>query len=364
MKAAFLFDTDDHSYIFRLIAKFHPDERDALDTMVWSGIWGLSETSPMSYEQLEEMVLLLLLNNEGSWTKVVGPFRAAARRLIENNVFAVVLESIDSRLAADHHQKMSAEPDYCGVIEVLANSKAHQVLFSDLVPTVRMENGKILVLHQDENDEDYANELIGLASRFSFLGPFLEKKAYELKFSFIDKQADYENKLLQLLEKMNRQWTRVSERVAYKLRDIAPELIDELSVAFHTLDAVAIDAGQARSNSANLRGCIESLLQRLHPTLTDSATQRLRHDRRLPEHAVRAEDYIDVRFGSNSTLAWKLKMEFRDINSLLNKGVHEDWIPSVIRPLSLRVIELIHTFLSPVEAGRLRFNVGDDLFST
>ncbi len=364
MKAAFLFDTDDHTHVFSIISKFHPDERDALDTLVWSGLWGLSESSSMSREQLEEMVLLLLLNNEGSWTKVIGPFRAAARRLIQSEVFAVVFDSIDSRLAADHHQRMSSEPGYCGVIEVLANSKAHHVLFSGLVPTVRVEHGKILVLHQDENDQDYANDLIGLAGRFSFLGPFLEKRAYGLKFSVFDEHSNYEVKLLQLLEMMNRQWARASERVVYKLRDIAPELIDELAAAFQLLDAITINPAQARSIAVNLRGCIETLLQRLHPTLTDSAIQRRRDDRRLSEHVTRAEDYIEVQFGSNTTLARKLKMEFKDINELLNKGVHEDWSVSIIRSVSLRVVALMHTLIHPVEAGRLRFNVGDELFSS
>lgn len=362
MKAAFLFDGENQSYTFNLIARFHPDELDSLDTLVWTGLWGLCDSSIQESEKREELVSILIFNREGSRTEIAGQAREVVKRLAHHSTFAVVLDSIDPRLATKHHQRLTKDREYCGVVEVLANSTAHQALFQGLVPTARIENGKVFVLHQDENDEDYADQLIKLAGRFNHLGPFLEKKVFGLKFSVFDEHSENDVRMLQLLESMDCQWRKISERVVYKLRDMAPEILEELTSSFEKLDLVSINPADAASVAVNLRRCVESLVQLLHPQISENGLLRQKGDRRLSEHVLRTEDYIDEKMKANMLLARKIKMEFKDINELLNKGVHEGWLRTIIRPLSVRVIVLLHTLLHPVEAGRLRFNVGDDLF--
>jgi hypothetical protein len=72
--------------------------------------------------------------------------------------------------------------------------------------------------------------------------------------------------------------------------------------------------------------------------------------------------YLDDHFSDNQPVGKDIEFQLKDLDRLLNKGVHEHWITTMIRPLAIRTILVMNSLLFPVKAGVLQWRVGDDLF--
>jgi hypothetical protein len=160
------------------------------------------------------------------------------------------------------------------------------------------------------------------------------------------------------------EWTEIAERVIYKLNDFAPDVVDELRSALNGLGKRKHTAAECGQVALNLRRSLELLAnvlsagnpERLAEVQSMSGPQQEKYKQLVWR-------YLDDQFAHNRHIANDIGYELKNLDILLNKGIHEHWLMPMVRPLAIRTVLVMNSLLFPVKAGVVQMRVGDDLFN-
>jgi len=137
-----------------------------------------------------------------------------------------------------------------------------------------------------------------------------------------------------------------------------------LNLALNRLNRPKLTAAECGQVAVSLRRSLELLAhllaarspERLAKIMSKPGPQR-------DKYKVLIWGYLDDHFADNQHVGKDIEFELKSLDFLLNKGVHEHWITTMIRPLAIRTILVMNSLLFPVKAGVVQWRVGDDLFA-
>jgi hypothetical protein len=378
MKIAYLFEKQYPVYdlTFQVLAALPVEHREALSTMFSSGFWGLNEwAAGLGYrrlDQIEGLLARIIHNQEGSLTRVVSNESVAL--LARGDIYAVILHSIGRSSAIQLHERLAPTEHYRGFVQVLPHLASHRQLFGHCPPSIRVEKKALYVWcfrDADEQGEDgeesqLADEVVEWGkSEYPLLGLKMQKKFVGLKHSVFDLHSQGEFMVQQTVEEMVEVWTEIAEHVIYKLGDFAPDVVEELTSALRRLIAPTLTAAECGQVAISLRRSLELLAN----VLFAGNPERLAEAQSMPgpqqeKYKQLVWWYLDAHFPNNFILGKDIEFELKNLDILLNKGVHEHWIMDMIRPLAIRTILVMNSLLFPVKAGVVQLRLGDDLFES
>jgi len=145
--------------------------------------------------------------------------------------------------------------------------------------------------------------------------------------------------------------------------DFAPDVVEELTSALKGLGKRKLTAAECGQVAVNLRRSLELLAN----VLSASNPERLADVQSMPgpqqeKYKQLLWRYLDDQFPNNYYVGKDIEHELKNVDTLLNKGVHEHWLMTMIRPLAIRTVLVMNSLLFPVKAGVVQLRVGDDLF--
>jgi len=376
MKVAFLFEKKYPAYdlAFRLIQTIPVEDREEMDTQISTGFWGLNECAESlglrHLDQIVTFVARLIHNQEGSLTRVVSD--ESIIKAVRGDIFAVIIHSIGRSLTLRLHEGLKSTEQYRGMIQILPHLAVHRQIFGFCPPTMRLENKSLFIWssedvdQHDEDDEEarLAQEVVTWARKeHPLLGLKVQTKAVGFKGSILDEHSENAFVVQQNVQEMVEKWTEITEHVIYKLNDFAPDVVEELTSALKGLGKRKLTAAECGQVAVNLRRSLELLAN----VLSAGNPERLADVQSMPgpqqeKYKQLLWRYLDDQFPNNYYVGKDIEHELKNVDTLLNKGVHEHWLMTMIRPLAIRTVLVMNSLLFPVKAGVVQLRVGDDLF--
>lgn len=375
MKVAFLFEETYPNYdlAIRVIQAIPVEEREAMDSLISTGLWGINESAASlglrNVEHIEALIAQIVHNQEGSLTRVVSDESIA--EMARGNIFAVIFDSIDRSLTVRLHDLLKKVEPYRGLVQVLPHLPRHRQVFGGCPPSLRLEAKTLFVWSpedpgqfDDEEEPGVPDEIVQwVKEEYPLLGLSVQKKAVGFKGTIFDRDSDETFVIQQGVQELVEEWTGIAEHVIYKLSDFAPDVVHELNSALKRLNRPKLSAAECGQVAVSLRRSLELLAQ----LLNSGSPEKMAETRTMP--GMQPDRYMDLirrylakHFSENQQVREDITFQMQDLNRLLNKGVHEHWTTSLIRPLAIRTILLMNSLLFPVKAGVVQWRVGDDLF--
>ncbi len=380
MRVAFLFRETFPNYDIdlQLFSFLTPAQLSDLETYVRCGLWGL--TSPLwlsraeiTLDDLEKRAAGVFITGRGNvWSLQVD----SMTDLIKENVYTVLLDSIDRDTVYHLHNRLSKTDRYLGFTQVISHlHKLHGQTFTFLIPRYRVEGGTIYVLFSssEEGSEAVADEIIEwYADNFrgltvNSIHGKVEKVDISLKFTVLDEMTDPENELamFRALYVFEDLWEVSAEHILYKLRDVSPTACEEIVTGILSIDQ-SMSPPVCAQISVNFRRAMEMLADSITPPLTEKERREARLQRK-GEYKYRLSKYIKENLSGAKHYQAYLDSELEELSTRMeklynlgNKGVHEDWICPAIRMIALRLVLLIGDLLYPVSFKQRRVLIDTD----
>ncbi len=346
MRAAFLFDEvyPNYDQVLKVLRVLKDDERALLNTLVFRGLWGLC-TPALGPDQMDrriQYVQRLLFNMEGGLTGGIKDYEGL-KRLAGGDINAVVFNSIPKRLVHRGNERLQRDESYLGFMQVLADNPVHVKVFNGLIPTFEVRGKKIHVIYHVGSDKDFAKEILNhMQQDYSQLALDAKLKHVGWRFSVYDAQSENDFGLLKTIADLGEECESVCEETVYSLQQYVPEVIEELNSAIKVLRLDGPTAAQARNACGNLRHCLEIMANKLQPE-----NVKLSENDLMDRYKAKLYDYVDKTFDENSTYTHFLRNEIANLTLMLNKGVHEDWVHKILRPVAIRMIILLGDLIHP-----------------
>jgi hypothetical protein len=380
VKVAFHFDADDKSlggyygYPIRqasfgaILASRTMDlhtkvfEGDLLLSMLAADREKTERGETLRFNEEKFLSALETLLNPGShiWITFSG---ATVQRLVNNNVFVLLFESISFRDAREIDDALKALPYYLGALQVDETCGVHWAAYGNsLVASYRIV-GRSMHLFWDGLSEDSKDDG-GLEELREIGFSHVELEALNGKFTVFDRFHDFHQarRVAELGAALTDSLGFLADQVISRLSDSAPELGNKLWSAIRTYERaeVADDHAQvAVSCRRVLEYVADQLFPAQEPNLEGRRLGKNNHRNRLLAFADQeriSDTSIDLICVSTEMLSEQLEK----LSSLVNKGIHENVLRHEARRCILRTIMVLDDILS-LRKGPLKINVDIDL---
>jgi hypothetical protein len=241
------------------------------------------------------------------------------------------------------NDRLQQDENYLGFMQVLAENPVHLKLFNGLIPTLEVRGKKIHVIYNFGSDKELAQEILDwIRENYSQLALDAKIKPVGWRYSIYDAHSENDFNLLKSISNLGEEWESICETTVYSLQEHVPEVVDELESAIKTLRLEKPTAAQARNACGNLRHCLEIMADKLHPE-----DIKLSENDLMDHFKAKLYDYVNKTFDENSVYSQFLRSEVSNLSVMLNKGVHEDWLHKILKPIILRTVILLGDLIHP-----------------
>jgi hypothetical protein len=366
MRIAFLFFEKYPNYDLDaiLFSAISPDDSYQLDTYVRTGIWGLMHVGARNRLELEARIIEMLHHGN---RKKIKSLKVLLEKSLSGDgyIYVILFNSIHPDLAEKIDDSLLRNSEnYLGYTEVIPEG-LHVIFFGNLLHRYKLKKRKIYTLFSEEHEDEFvANDIIDwIKNKYPLLQTKFAKMNIGWRFTLLDNNdADIVNDLRtqRTIQTITFEWEMIVESTVYTLLDAVPDATSEIASAFEVLRKNPITKEECAKASISLR----RLFEKLAKTLDEEQNPK-------DDYRDQLKKYIQRRFQLVKPYQGYLEVELDEIFSrmnkvitLINKGIHEDWMSQAVMVLAMRSILTIKELLMPIKISKLIVDFNTAMFET